>query len=213
MSDLPGIRKADICQVARHGSEGQIATSSCNAMKVTNLKRPTGIVQMEIRSARDTDIAEINSIFNHEVEHSALLWIETPVTLVERKEWLAERRAGGFPVLVAEADGHVLGFGSYRAFRLYEGFRQTVEHSIYVASTARGRGVGRALLAALIDSARSQGKKVVVAAVDSENEASLFLHHAKGFVEAGRMPRIGEKWGKRRTMVLLQRELAERAGD
>ncbi len=161
MSDLPGIRKADICQVARHGSEGQIATSSCNAMKVTNLKRPTGIVEMEIRSARDTDIAEINSIFNHEVEHSALLWIETPVTLVERKEWLAERRAGGFPVLVAEADGHVLGFGSYSAFRLYEGFRQTVEHSIYIASTARGRGVGRALLAALIDSARSQGKKVV----------------------------------------------------
>ena len=86
-------------------------------------------------------------------------------------------------------------------------------NSIYVASTARGKGVGRALLAALIDSARSQGKKVIVAAVDSENKASLFLHRAMGFVETGRMPRIGEKWGKRRTMVLLQRELAERTGD
>ena len=168
---------------------------------------------MEIRPARDTDIAEINSIFNHEVEHTAPLWVETPVTLVERKEWLTARRADGFPVLVAEADGHVLGFGSYGAFHLYEGFRSTVEHSIYVASTARGNGVGRALLAALIDSARSQGKKVVVAAVDSENEASLFLHRAMGFVETGRMPRIGEKWGKRRTMVLLQRELTERAED
>jgi phosphinothricin acetyltransferase len=168
---------------------------------------------MKIRPARDTDIAEINSIFNHEVEHSAPLWIETPVTLVERKEWLAARRADGFPVLVAEADGHVLGFGSYGTFRLYEGFWPTVEHSLYVASTARGKGVGRALLAALIDSARSQGKKVIVAAVDSENKASLFLHRAMGFVETGRMPRIGEKWGKRRTMVLLQRELAERTGD
>jgi L-amino acid N-acyltransferase len=168
---------------------------------------------MEIRAARDADVAEINSIFNHEVEHSAPVWIETPVTLVERREWLAARRADGFPVLVAEAEGVVLGFGSYGTFRLYEGFRSTVEHSVYVASAARGKGVGRALLAALIDSARGQGKKVIVGAVDSQNEASLSLHRAMGFVETGRMPRIGEKWGKRRTMVLLQKELAESAGD
>lgn len=173
------------------------------------LEGRTGIVQMEIRPARDTDLAEIASIFNHEVENSAPLWIETPVTIVERRGWLAARQADGFPVLVAEADGHVVGFGSYGTFRLYEGFRQTVEHSVYVASTARGKGIGRALLAALIAFARSQGKKVIVGAVDSENEASLALHRAMGFLETGRMPRIGEKWGKRRTMVLLQKELAE----
>jgi len=164
---------------------------------------------MEIRPARDTDVAEITAIFNHEVEHSAPLWIETPVTVAERREWLAARHADGFPVLVAEADGHVIGFGSYGTFRLYEGFQGTVEHSVYVATTARGKGVGRALLAALIDSARRQGKKVIVGAVDSENEASLSLHRAMGFLETGRMPRIGEKWGKRRTMVLLQKDLVE----
>ncbi len=173
------------------------------------LKGPNGIVQMDIRPARDTDAAEIAAIFNHEVEHSAPLWIETPVSVVERREWLAARQADGFPVLVAEADGHVIGFGSYGTFRVYEGFRQTVEHSVYVASAARGKGVGRALLGALIDSARSQGKKVIVGAVDSENQASLSLHRALGFLETGRMPRIGEKWGRRRTMVLLQKELAE----
>ncbi|MBV1699415.1 MAG: N-acetyltransferase [Hyphomicrobiales bacterium] len=166
---------------------------------------------MKIRPARDADAAEINAIFNHEVEHSAPLWIETPVTLAERQEWLAARRADELPVLVAEVDGRVLGFGSYGPFRLYEGFRPTVEHSVYVAPAARRGGVGRALLAALIDSARSQGKKVIVAAVDSENEASLFLHVTMGFVETGRMPRIGEKWGKRRTMVLLQKELTQSA--
>jgi phosphinothricin acetyltransferase len=84
---------------------------------------------------------------------------------------------------------------------------------VYVAPTARGQGVGRTLLAALIDSARSQGKKVIVGAVDSENETSLVLHRSMGFVETGRMPQIGEKWGKRRTMVLLQKELADGAGD
>ena len=67
--------------------------------------------------------------------------IETPVTLAERREWLAARRAGGFAVLVAEVDGQVLGFGSYGIFRPYEGFRQTVEHSLYVASIARAQGV------------------------------------------------------------------------
>jgi L-amino acid N-acyltransferase len=164
---------------------------------------------MEVRPARNTDVAEITSIFNHEIGHSAPIWIETPVTLVDRENWLAARQADGFPVLVAEADGVVLGFGSYGTFRPYQGFRPTVEHSVYVSPKARRRGVGRALLAALIEAARSQGKRVIVGAIDSENEASLALHRAMGFLETGRMPNIGEKWGKRRTMVLLQKELAE----
>jgi phosphinothricin acetyltransferase len=162
---------------------------------------------MEIRSAHTSDAAEIASIFNHEVEHSAPIWVETFVSVEDRQKWIVARQTDGFPVLVAEDDGVVLGFGSFGPFRPYEGFRQTVEHLIYVSAAARGKGVGRALLAALIELARGQGRKVIVGAVDSENEASLLLHRAMGFVETGRMPQIGEKWGKRRTMVLLQREL------
>ncbi|MGA7789843.1 MAG: N-acetyltransferase family protein, partial [Xanthobacteraceae bacterium] len=127
----------------------------------------------------------------------------------DRRKWIAARQTDGFPVLIAEDNGQVLAFGSFGPFRPYEGFRQTVEHLVYVSTAARGKGVGRALLAALIDLAREQGKKVIVGAVDSENETSLKLHRSMGFVETGRMPRIGEKWGKRRTMVLLQKELAE----
>jgi L-amino acid N-acyltransferase len=164
---------------------------------------------MEIRSARDDDAAAIASIFNHEVEHSPPIWVETFVTVEDRRKWIAARQTAGFPVLIAEENGRVLGFGSFGPFRPYEGFRQTVEHLVYVSAAARGKGVGRALLAALIDLARGQGKKVIVGAVDSENEASLVLHRSMGFVETGRMPRIGEKWGRRRTMVLLQKELAE----
>lgn len=162
---------------------------------------------MEIRPAREGDLEAITSIFNHEVKGSASLWIETPFTLADRRQWLAARQADGFPVLVVEAEGQVLGFGSYGPFKPYEGFRYTVEHLIYVAQAARGKGAGRALLAALIALARKQGKKVIVGAVDSENETSLFLHRSMGFAETGRMPSIGEKWGTRRTMVLLQKEL------
>jgi phosphinothricin acetyltransferase len=163
---------------------------------------------MEIRSARDTDAADIASIFNYEVEHSPPIWVETFVTVEDRGKWIAARQTEGFPVLIAEDNGQVLGFGSFGPFRPYEGFRQTVEHLVYVSAAARGKGVGRALLAALIDLAKGQGRKIIVGAVDSENETSLILHRSMGFVETGRMPQIGEKWGKRRTMVLLQKELA-----
>jgi L-amino acid N-acyltransferase YncA len=167
------------------------------------------VLLMDIRSARETDAAEIASIFNHEVEHSAPIWVETFVTVDDRRKWITARQTDGFPVLIAEDGGQVLGFGSFGPFRPYEGFRQTVEHLVYVSAAARGKGVGRALLAALVDLARDQGKKVIVGAVDSENESSLTLHRAMGFVETGRMPQIGEKWGKRRTMVLLQKELMD----
>jgi len=164
---------------------------------------------MEIRSAHTSDATEIASIFNFEVEHSAPIWVETSVSVEDRHRWIVARQSDGFPVLVAESNGLVLGFGSFGPFRPYEGFRQTVEHLIYVSAAARGKGIGRALLAALIELARGQHKKVIVGAIDSENEASLLLHRSMGFVETGRMPQIGEKWGKRRTMVLLQKELTD----
>lgn len=165
---------------------------------------------MQIRSAREADVPKITEILNHEIANAAAIWVETPVDETNRREWLAERQARSCPVLIAEDNNEVLGFGSYGPFRPYEGFRNTVEHSIYVSPAARGKGVGRMLLTALIEDARQQGMKVIVGAVDFENEPSLRLHHALGFIETGRMMRIGEKWGQRRHMVLLQKELAAR---
>ena len=163
---------------------------------------------MQIRRARETDAPKITEIFNHEVANAAAIWVETSVDETNRRAWLAERQAKNWPVLVAEDNNEVLGFGSYGPFRPYEGFRNTVEHLVYVSSAARGKGVGRLLLTALIEDARQHGMKVIVGAVDAENEPSLKLHQALGFIETGRMMRIGEKWGQRRHMVLLQKELA-----
>jgi L-amino acid N-acyltransferase len=160
---------------------------------------------MTIRDAQDGDLPAILQIFNHEVLHSTALWIETPTTLEERRDWLHARRARGFPVLVAEAeDGTVAGYGSFGDFRPYEGFRNTVEHLLYVAQSARGHGHGGALLDALITRAAAMGKRVMIAAIDAENRASIVLHERRGFEHCGVVPGVGEKFGQARDMVLMR---------
>ena len=161
---------------------------------------------MKIRAATVSDVPSITAILNHEIANAPAIWLEKPVSEDSRRAWLLERQENGFPVFVAEDDG-ILGFGSFGPFRPYEGFRNTVEHLVYVSADARGKGVGRALLISLIDEARKRMLRVMVGAIDAENEASLKLHLSLGFVETGRMFQIGEKWGVRRTMVLLQNEL------
>lgn len=164
---------------------------------------------MQIRDAEAEDGSVVAEILNHEIDTAPEIWLEAHVSPENRTQWIADRQSEGFPVLVAEEDGKVLGFGSFGPFRPYYGFRNTVEHLVYVSSAARGKGVGRSLLNALIEKARARAMKVIVGAVDAQNEGSLKLHQALGFIETGRMTRIGEKWGIRRTMVLFQKELAE----
>jgi L-amino acid N-acyltransferase YncA len=161
----------------------------------------------EIRSAMEDDLPGIFAIFEEAVRTSTASWIDDPGTVEDRRAWLLLRNSQNYPVLVAVEEGRVLGYGSLGDFRPYEGFRGSVEHSVYVASEARRRGVGRALLGALIASAQKLGKRVLVAAVESNNKASLELHVSAGFRETGRLPKVGEKFGRMLDMVLLQRDL------
>ncbi len=161
----------------------------------------------DIRPAGDGDLPGIYAIFEDAVRNSTAIWIDDPGTVQDRRAWLLLRQSQNYPVLVAVEDGTVLGYGSFGDFRPYQGFRGTVEHSLYVAPAAQRRGVGRALLEALITEARDRGKRILVAAVDSGNTPSLALHRAFGFTETGRMPGVGEKFGRTLDMVLLQRAL------
>ena len=162
---------------------------------------------MEIRAAAEADLPAILAIYNDAVVNTTAIWNDDVVDLDNRRAWFAARSAQGYPVLVAEADGAVLGYASYGDFRPFQGYRFTVENSIYVAAAARGRGAGAKLLAALVDHASMAGKHVMVAGITADNAVSLRLHERQGFVETARMPELGFKFGRFLDLVFLQKRL------
>ncbi|MBI5520583.1 MAG: N-acetyltransferase [Desulfovibrio sp.] len=151
---------------------------------------------MRIRDAEEADIQGILEIYNHAVTHTTAIWNETRVDHADRAAWLALRRASGHPVLVAEEDGRVLGYASYGPWRAFEGYRHTVEHSVYVREDCRGKGTGLALMRALIHRAREQGLHVMVAGIEAGNEPSLRLHEKLGFRREGLLKEVGTKFGR-----------------
>jgi phosphinothricin acetyltransferase len=109
-------------------------------------------------------------------------------------------------------DGSIAGYAYASAFRPREGYRHTVEDSVYVARGSRGRGVGRALLAALVDACAAAGYRQMVAVIGGAEEvASIRLHAAQGFAEVGRLPAVGRKFGRWLDCVHMQRALGEGA--
>ncbi|MCS0495341.1 GNAT family N-acetyltransferase [Ancylobacter sp. MQZ15Z-1] len=162
---------------------------------------------MIIRPAALPDLPAILAIYNDAVLTSTAIWNDTPTDLPNRALWLADRHAKRYPVLVAAEGEEVLGYASFGDFRPFDGFRICVEHSVYVAEGARGRGLGRHLVEALFEPARALGKKVMIGGITGGNAASVALHRKLGFVETGYMPGIGTKFGQRLDLVLMQKEL------
>jgi phosphinothricin acetyltransferase len=165
---------------------------------------------MLIRAASPRDLLAITQITNALLSTTTYEWTETPYTFEERARWLRDQEAARFPVLVAVEEHTVVGWASYSDFRnskRWPGYRYTVEHTIHIVESHWGRGIGRALIAELVDLARAEGKRVMVAGIDSSNAPSIRFHSQLGFREVARMPGIGEKWGERLELVLMQRDL------
>lgn len=163
--------------------------------------------RISVRDAGAADIAAITAITNDAILTSTANWNLTPVTVEARALWFDERCRAGFPVLVAERSGRVIGFASFGPFRHFEGYLHTVEHGLYVDPAAHRQGAGSALMAALIARAEAAGMHVMVGAVEARNEASLALHARFGFVRVGFMPEVGRKFGRWLDLVLLQKTL------
>lgn len=163
-----------------------------------------------IRDAVPADIPAIAGLYNALIPTTTVAWTEEIQTVDQRQIWFEKQVSEGFPVLVAEVNGEVVGFCAYGHFRgagMWPGYSTTAEHTIHVAEVSWGTGVGRALLNELITRARSAGIHVLVGAVDGANSASIEFHARVGFVEVARMPQVGHKFGRWLDLVLMQRIL------
>lgn len=157
-----------------------------------------------IRNATHDDLAAIRDIYNDAVVSTTAIWNEQPVDLSNRKAWFCARQAQFYPVLVAVENQQVLGYASFGDWRPFEGFRHSVEHSVYVRCDQRGKGLGPLLMQALIERARECDKHVMVAAIESTNQASIRLHERLGFSITGQMPQVGTKFGRWLDLTFMQ---------
>jgi L-amino acid N-acyltransferase len=158
---------------------------------------------MEIRLARPDDALAIEAIYAHYVCTSTCTWQEVPGTLAERRQWLADH-GPAHPVTAATIDGQVVGWGALSPFNRRSGYRFTVEDSVYVRADRQRRGIGRALLADLVERAGALGYRNVIAGVSADQRPSIALHAAHGFTEVARMPQLGLKFGSWHDLVYLQ---------
>ncbi len=163
-----------------------------------------------LRPATTADLAQIAAIYAHHVRYGLASFEVEPPDAAEMHRRFDAIVAGGFPYFVVEADGRVLGYAYASHYRTRPGYRYSVEDSIYVAPDAVGRGLGKRLLRALIDACEQRGFRQMLAVIgDSANAASIELHHACGFTQAGLLPAIGFKLGRWVDSVLMQRALGE----
>ena len=162
---------------------------------------------VDIRPATAADLDAINRIYNFYVETSPATFDIEPTTAEWRRDWFDARGAAGLPILVAEIDGTVAGWCCLSPWSPKKAYATTVDESIYIDDAFRGRGVGKALLGAILGEARSLGKQVVMAGIVGCQEPSLSLHRSLGFIEAGRYEHMGYKLGGWHDVHWYQRHL------
>lgn len=160
-----------------------------------------------IRAAGAADVPAILGFWNPMIRDTAVTFAAEEKTPEGLAQLIAARQAAGRAFLVAEQGGAVLGLASYDQFRPSDGYRHTMEHTIILAEAAHGQGIGRALLAAIEDHARTAGAHAMLAAVSAENGAGLGFHAAVGYREVGRLPQVGRKLGRWMDLVLMQKLL------
>jgi L-amino acid N-acyltransferase YncA len=169
---------------------------------------------MQIRAATETDIAEIQSIYAHHVLTGAGTFEEIPPSVEEMADRVARVLQGGWSWLVATDATGVLGYAYYTQFRDRSAYRFCAEDSVYVREDVRGQGVGKALVARLIDDAAAAGMRQMIAVIgDSENTGSIGVHASLGFHMVGTMRAAGIKFGRWVDVVTMQRPLGRGDAD
>ena len=154
------------------------------------------------------DLAAITAIYRHHVLNGTASFEIEPPSSSEMATRMAQLLAGGYPILVAMHHNTLCGCAYAGPHKPRAAYNQTVEHSVYVSDDQRGNGIGRQLLAQLIEAAAARGHYQMMAVIgDSDNTASIGLHRALGFRHIGTAQEIGFKFGRRLDIVYMQRAL------
>lgn len=161
-----------------------------------------------MRDCEPRDLDVVHALHVDAVLHSTAIWQEEPHPRSYFDAWLAERRADGYPVIVAEVGGRVAGYATYSQWRPHQGYRLTVEHSVYVVEEFRGRGIATTLMDALIARATAEGRHVMIAGICSTNTGSIALHERLGFTTVAVVPEVGRKFDRWLDLTLMRLPLA-----
>jgi L-amino acid N-acyltransferase len=160
----------------------------------------------KIRLADEADLAAINEIYNYYVLHSTCTYQEVPEPIDGRRRWFTEHDAD-HPVIVAEIDREIVGWGSVSLFRPRSAYRHTAEDTVYVRHDFQRRGVGSAILLDLIARARASGHHALIAGVDAEQAGSIALHAKFGFQSLGRLKQVGYKFDRWLDVIYMELRL------
>ena len=160
---------------------------------------------MHVQPATHADLPGILEIYNEAVLNTTATYDYEPRTLEHRTQWFEERKRDDYPVFVAVESGRVIGWSALNPFHARFGYRFTAENSVYVAADMRGRGVGKVLLAPLVEGAKARGLHAIIATIDADNEASIRLHARFGFEKVGHFKQTGFKFGRWLDVVYMER--------
>ena len=163
-------------------------------------------MSLTVRPAVEADLAAVAALYAHEVLTGFATFEETPPTVAQIAERFAAVRGHDLPWLIAEVNGAFAGYAYATPFRPRAAYRWSVEESIYVAPEFQGRGVGRALLTAVIEACRTRGMRHLIAAI-SGGEPSIGFHVANGFRHVGTYRDVGYKFGRWQGVDLMQLDL------
>jgi L-amino acid N-acyltransferase len=159
---------------------------------------------MIIRTATENDLPQLLAIYNDIILYTTAVYDYEPHTLEMRQAWFKVRQEQGFPVFVAEEENRLVGFSSIGPFRAWAAYRYSVENSVYVAASERGKGIGKLLMPPLIRAAISMHMHTIIAGIDATNEASIKLHQRFGFGEVAYFKEVGWKFERWLDLKFLQ---------
>ncbi len=164
----------------------------------------------QIRFATVNDLAQILAIYNHEIITGTANWNDQAVSLEQYQQRFQNMQQQQFPMIVVEdqLNNKIAGYAYYSAFLAISGYRQSIEHSVFIVPSHARQGLGKALMQQLIHLATQQNMHIMVAAIDSENTGSIVLHEQLGFIQTGYMPQVGQKFGQWRDLFWMQLQLS-----